>query len=67
MLEQIRTADADVRDLYEKFLQTVEPELITIALQSTNGHRGSAARLLGMHRETLREKLKRMGEDQSTD
>ncbi len=67
MLEQVRTADADVRDLYEKFLQTVEPELITIALQSTNGHRGSAARLLGMHRETLREKLKRMGEDQSTD
>jgi len=67
MLDQVRNSNADTRDLYERFLQTVEPELIAIVLQSTNGHRGSAARLLGMHRETLREKLKKMGDDQSAD
>ena len=67
MRDQVRNSDAETRDLYERFLQTVEPELIAIALQFTNGHRGSAARLLGMHRETLREKLRKMGEDQSPD
>lgn len=35
----------------------VERELIVAAMQHTNGNRSAAAQLLGIHRETLRDKL----------
>lgn len=35
----------------------VERELIAAAMQQTNGNRSAAAQLLGIHRETLRDKL----------
>jgi len=40
--------------------QIVESELITAAMKQTNGNRSAAAQLLGIHRETLREKLRKM-------
>ena len=40
--------------------EIVESELIATALKQTNGNRSAAAKLLGIHRETLREKLARM-------
>ena len=37
----------------------VEKELITAAMQQTHGNRSAAAQLLGIHRETLRDKLQK--------
>ena len=42
----------------------VEAELIHAALSQTNGNRSAAAQLLGIHRETLRDKLQRMNDQQ---
>lgn len=50
-------------DLYEKFLNVVEPPLLQATLQHTQQQRGLAAQLLGIHRSTLRQKLSRMGTD----
>ncbi len=41
----------------------VEAELITAALEATNGNRSAAAQLLGIHRETLRDKLLKQNAD----
>jgi len=40
--------------------EIVESELIAAAMKETNGNRSAAAQLLGIHRETLREKLLKM-------
>lgn len=64
---QLQSATSDITDLYERFLQAAEPELLLAALKHTAGHRSSAARLLGIHRETLREKLKRLDKDSSSE
>ncbi|MEZ6051701.1 MAG: sigma-54 dependent transcriptional regulator [Planctomycetaceae bacterium] len=45
--------------LVEQFLAETEPLLIRHALAQTGGNRQEAAALLGMHRQTLREKLRR--------
>jgi DNA-binding protein Fis len=37
----------------------VEPLLIASALQATDGNQMAAAKLLGIHRSTLRERLKK--------
>ena len=52
-------------DLYERFLKAVEPRLIEAALKRVNGQRGEAAKLLGIHRETLREKLRRLDDERA--
>lgn len=39
--------------------EIVEAELIAAALQHTDGNRSAAAQLLGIHRETLRDKLRK--------
>ena len=51
--------------LYERFLKAVEPRLIDAALKHVNGQRGEAAKILGIHRETLREKLRRLDEERA--
>lgn len=51
-------------DLYDRFLNAAEPPLLNTTLGHVNGQRGEAAKLLGIHRETLREKLRRHGETQ---
>ncbi len=45
------------------FLRDVEPFLIRHALVSAHGNRQEAAKLLGIHRQTLREKLRKYGLD----
>ncbi len=47
--------------LFDRFLSLVEPVLLRQCLEATRGNRLNAAQLLGMHRATLREKLKRYG------
>ncbi len=48
---------ADKGQLYERLLQVVEPPLLTAVLEKCSGQHVGAARLLGMHRMTLRKKL----------
>jgi two-component system nitrogen regulation response regulator GlnG len=47
--------------LYERFLQMVEPPLLEAVLRHCDGNRAAAAQLLGLHRGTLRQKMRRHG------
>lgn len=51
----------EVENLYEKFLQLVEPPLLEAVLKQTQGQYAAAARRLGLHRITLRKKLQQYG------
>jgi two-component system nitrogen regulation response regulator GlnG len=46
-------------DLYERFLERVEPPLLDAVLKAHRGNRLAAAQALGIHRTTLRQKLRR--------
>jgi two-component system nitrogen regulation response regulator GlnG len=50
-------------DLYERFLNVTEPALLESVLARCNGNRAAAARILGIHRATLRQKLRDHGMD----
>ncbi|MBS0262602.1 MAG: sigma-54-dependent Fis family transcriptional regulator [Planctomycetes bacterium] len=54
-------AEAIDPQLYERFLQLVEPPLLSAVLEHCQGNRAAAAQLLGLHRATLRQKLRRHG------
>jgi two-component system nitrogen regulation response regulator GlnG len=56
-----RTEMDTVGTLYEDMLAVVEPSLITQTLEEFSGNRAAAAALLGLHRSTLRQKMKRYG------
>jgi len=47
--------------LYERFLGEFEPPILKAALEAVRGNRKSAADLLGLHRETLRKRLRKHG------
>jgi two-component system nitrogen regulation response regulator GlnG len=49
------------KDLYSKVMRIVESALFARVLQETHGHQGSASELLGLHRSTLRYKLRDLG------
>ena len=49
--------------LYEQFLQLVEPPLLQALLAECGGNRAAAAARLGIHRATLRQKLRKYGID----
>jgi two-component system nitrogen regulation response regulator GlnG len=49
--------------LMEQFLAQVEPPLLKAVLDQTGGNRAAAAQWLGIHRGTLRERLRRYGFD----
>ena len=51
----------DVRDLYDRLLQLVEPPMLRASLAHCHGQCATAARHLGLHRTTLRKKLQRYG------
>ncbi|MEM6468817.1 MAG: sigma-54 dependent transcriptional regulator [Planctomycetota bacterium] len=57
-LEQLSDNGDSVSSLHSKFLAASEPTLIRLALRHTSGNRAKAAELLGMHRGTLRERLR---------
>lgn len=48
-------------DLYERLLAAVEPPLLTATLDHAQGQVAAAARLLGLHRTTLKKKLDQHG------
>jgi len=54
-------AQAEDPQLYERFLQLVEPPLLDAVLRHCGGNRAAAAQLLGLHRATLRQKMRRHG------
>jgi DNA-binding NtrC family response regulator len=54
-------ASHDDPQLYERFLQMVEPPLLEAVLRHCDGNRAAAAQLLGLHRATLRQKMRRHG------
>ncbi len=49
--------------LYDRFLGLVEPPLLRAVLERCGGNRAAAAQILGIHRATLRQKLRRHGID----
>jgi DNA-binding NtrC family response regulator len=53
-------------DLYDRLLAVVEPPLLQEVLESVGGNRVAASSRLGMHRATLRQKLRRHGLDESS-
>jgi DNA-binding NtrC family response regulator len=57
------TLPADGLDL-ERFVGSIERELIQRSLERTGGNKGQAAKLLNLKRTTLVEKLKRIARDQ---
>jgi two-component system nitrogen regulation response regulator GlnG len=60
---EISGAPADAREgsLYERFLELIEPPLLEAALELCRHNRAAAAELLGIHRATLRQKLRKYG------
>ncbi|HVW01956.1 MAG TPA: sigma-54 dependent transcriptional regulator, partial [Planctomycetaceae bacterium] len=48
-------------DLYEKFLELLEPGLLQAVVEECGGNRAAAAQRLGLHRATLRQKLRKYG------
>jgi two-component system nitrogen regulation response regulator GlnG len=49
--------------LYERFLELVEPALLRAVINQQRGNRAATAEILGIHRATLRQKLKRYSID----
>jgi two-component system nitrogen regulation response regulator GlnG len=47
--------------LYERFLELTEPPVLRAVLRACLDNRAAAAQMLGIHRATLRQKLKRYG------
>lgn len=52
---------APTGDLYGRLLRLVEPPLLEVVVQHCHGQCAAAARRLGMHRTTLRKKLREFG------
>jgi DNA-binding NtrC family response regulator len=59
-LQPLDSSDSEAA-LYEDVLQLVEPPLLNAVLTHCRNNRAAAARLLGLHRATLRQKLKNHG------
>jgi len=59
-VERLRGHPGDVA-LYERFLKLTEPHVLKAALRACLNNRAQAARLLGIHRATLRQKLSKYG------
>ena len=58
-------SEGESADLYDRLLSMVEPPLLREVLESVGGNRVAASGRLGMHRATLRQKLRRHGLDES--
>jgi len=62
LIEQTSTKHAG--GLYERALAAIEPMLLRLVLDRCKGNRAKAAEQLGIHRGTLREKLRKYGLDE---
>ena len=56
-----RAGPADDASLYERFLELVEPPVLRAVLEQCQHNRAAAAEMLGIHRATLRQKLRKYG------
>jgi DNA-binding protein Fis len=56
-----RLDDAPVADLYDLVMGEAERGLLGLVLERCQGNRGQAAEQLGLHRNTLRQRLDRVG------
>lgn len=61
LLEQAKAGT--LKNVYDHFVEQVEQRLLLIGIRATHGNKSELARLLGLARMTLREKLKRHGLD----
>jgi two-component system nitrogen regulation response regulator GlnG len=61
--QEFGSAETAAGDLYERFLKVTEPALLESVLAQCNGNRAAAARILGIHRATLRQKMRDHGMD----
>jgi two-component system nitrogen regulation response regulator GlnG len=52
------TEEIGTKGLQQAFLDRVEPTLLRFAMTQCSGNRVKAAELLGIHRGTLRERLR---------
>ncbi len=57
----LQSASAGDEPLHARFLAAAEPALMQITIEHTGGNRVRAAELLGIHRGTLRERLRAYG------
>ncbi|MEX2188915.1 MAG: sigma-54 dependent transcriptional regulator [Pirellulales bacterium] len=56
--EELRRSETIDGTMHERMLRVVEPALLGVVLQHTGDNRVAAADILGIHRATLRKKLK---------
>lgn len=62
-LEQFfaKLGDVEVSELHRMVIRQVERPLCLLALAAAKGNQLKAARLLGLHRNTLRKKIRELG------
>ena len=60
ILQKAHGSDDDALSLYRFVLSSVEKPLIESVLRRTGGNQVAAARLLGINRNTLRERIRRL-------
>ncbi|QEG43769.1 sigma-54-dependent transcriptional regulator [Roseimaritima ulvae] len=59
--EALRQSDDSTETLHADFLAATEPALLEAVLKHTGGNRAKAAEMLGIHRGTLRDRLRSYG------
>lgn len=63
--DKLEDADSIRKGLYGEMLNGIEPTLFQLILEHTQGNRAKSAEILGIHRGTLREKLRTHGMDET--
>jgi DNA-binding protein Fis len=53
----------EAKDMYELIMPQLERPLVRVAMELANGRQRHAAEMLGIHRNTLRTRLKELGLD----
>jgi two-component system nitrogen regulation response regulator GlnG len=61
VLQRASVEGGEPGSLYEPFLELVEPPFLKAVLSRSQGHRAEAAQQIGIHRATLRQKLRKYG------
>jgi two-component system nitrogen regulation response regulator GlnG len=63
-----KTPDSlEAAELYEAFLKVVEPPFLEALLKKCHGNKAACAQVLGIHRSTLRQKLRKYGMEEPTE
>ncbi len=62
--QQLESSVPESTSIYDRFLAATEPVMLRIILQNCGGNRAAAADRLGLHRATLRQRLRKYGIDE---